>query len=87
MKTGHIQASGYGLVASAVRNNKRLILAMNGLTSTKARSNEARKLMDWGFRHFKTYTLFKYKEEIGEARVWGGVDNWVPLTAQARSAA
>jgi len=82
LKTGHIQASGYALVASAVRSNKRLILAMSGLTSAKQRSKEARKLMDWGFRHFKTYTLFKYKEEISKARVWGGTKNWVPLSAK-----
>ena len=82
LKTGYIRASGYGLVASAVRNNKRLILVMNGLKSTKNRASEARKLMDWGFRHFKTYTLFKRNQEIGEAAVWGGKKNWVPLKAE-----
>ena len=82
LKTGFIRASGYGLVASAVRSNKRLILVMNGLKSAKDRSVEARKLIDWGFRHFKTFTLFKYKEEIGEARVWGGTQNWVGLKAK-----
>lgn len=82
LKTGYIRASGYGLVASAVRNNKRLILVMNGLKSSKERSSEARKLMDWGFRHFKTYTMFKWKEEIGQARVWGGSQSWVGLRAK-----
>lgn len=82
LKTGYIRASGYGLVASAVRNNKRLILVMNGLKSTKERSTEARKLIDWGFRFFKTYTLFKYKEKIGRARVWGGSQSWVGLRAK-----
>ena len=82
LKTGYIRASGYGLVASAVRNNKRLILVMNGLKSTKERSSEARKLIDWGFRHFKTYTMFKWKEKIGRARVWGGTENWVNLSAK-----
>ena len=82
LKTGYIRASGYGLVASVVRSNKRLILVMNGLKSAKDRSEEARKLIDWGFRHFKTFTLFKYKEEIGHARVWGGTENWVGLRAK-----
>ena len=82
LKTGFIRASGYGLVASVVRNNKRLILVMNGLTSTKERASEARKLIDWGFRHFKTYTMFKYNEQIGRARVWGGTKNWVQLQAK-----
>ena len=82
LKTGYIRASGYGLVASVVRNNKRLILVMNGLSSTKERASEARKLIDWGFRHFKTYTMFKYNEQIGRARVWGGTRDWVQLQAK-----
>ena len=82
LKTGFIRASGYGLVASVVRSNKRLILVMNGLKSSKQRASEARKLIDWGFRHFKTFTMFRYKEEIGRARVWGGTQNWVGLRAK-----
>lgn len=82
LKTGYIRASGYGLVGSVVRNNKRLILVMNGLRSTKERASEARKLIDWGFRFFKTFTMFKYKEEIGQALVWGGTQNWVGLRAK-----
>ncbi len=81
LKTGFIRASGYGLVASAVRNNKRLILVLNGMRSAKARSEEARKLLDWGFRFFRPYTMFRYGQEIAEARVWGGDQNWLPLTA------
>jgi D-alanyl-D-alanine carboxypeptidase (penicillin-binding protein 5/6) len=45
MKTGHTAESGYGLVASAVRNGQRLILAMNGLKSANERRDEARKLL------------------------------------------
>jgi D-alanyl-D-alanine carboxypeptidase (penicillin-binding protein 5/6) len=81
LKTGYIRAAGYGLIGSVVRNNKRLIIVLNGLTSSQERANEARKLLDWGFRHFRPYTMFTYGQEIAEARVWGGTRNWVGLTA------
>jgi D-alanyl-D-alanine carboxypeptidase (penicillin-binding protein 5/6) len=83
LKTGYISAAGYGLVASAVRSNKRLILVLNGLESAKDRANEARKLLDWGFRNFRPYTMFIYGQVISEARVWGGTQNWVDLTANS----
>ena len=49
MKTGHIAASGYGLVGSAVQNGRRLILVLNGARSEEERAREARKLIEWGF--------------------------------------
>ena len=49
LKTGFIRASGYSLVASAVRGGRRLILVVSGLRSAEERSREARKLIDWGF--------------------------------------
>jgi D-alanyl-D-alanine carboxypeptidase (penicillin-binding protein 5/6) len=49
MKTGHIAASGYGLVGSAVQNGRRLILVLNGARSEEERGREARRLLEWGF--------------------------------------
>ena len=48
MKTGYIKDAGYGLVGSAVRDGRRLILVVAGLTSIKERKEEAQKLLDWG---------------------------------------
>jgi serine-type D-Ala-D-Ala carboxypeptidase (penicillin-binding protein 5/6) len=79
LKTGHTKASGYGLVASAVRGKRRLILVVNGLPSKKARSSEPERLLDWGFRHFKNYALFKAGEEVERAEVWLGEKPKVPL--------
>lgn len=50
LKTGQTNEAGYALVASAKRGGRRLILAMNGLTSEADRASEARKLLEWGFR-------------------------------------
>ena len=49
LKTGQTSKAGYALVASAERNGRRLILAMNGLKSADERAEEARKLLEWGF--------------------------------------
>jgi D-alanyl-D-alanine carboxypeptidase (penicillin-binding protein 5/6) len=50
LKTGHLAASGFGLVGSAVQNGHRLILVLNGTRSEAERASEARKLMEAGFR-------------------------------------
>ena len=50
LKTGHTKAGGYGLVASAKRGERRLILVINGLKSAKARKKEAIRMFKWGFR-------------------------------------
>ena len=49
VKTGHLAQSGYGLVGSAVRNGRRLILVLNGARSETERAREARRLLEWGF--------------------------------------
>jgi D-alanyl-D-alanine carboxypeptidase (penicillin-binding protein 5/6) len=54
LKTGQTYAGGYGLAASAQRGGVRLILVMNGLKSTKARRNEAIRLLEWGFKRMAT---------------------------------
>lgn len=82
LKTGHTDASGYGLAASAVRNGRRLILVMNGLESVQDRAREAERLLDWGFREFANYTLFRAGEVVEDAPVWLGEQPTVPLVIQ-----
>jgi D-alanyl-D-alanine carboxypeptidase (penicillin-binding protein 5/6) len=79
LKTGHTQAAGYGLVASAERDGHRLILVVNGLDSVNQRSRESARLLNWGFREFGRYELFKAGEEVAEAEVWLGKDGQIPL--------
>lgn len=53
LKTGQTRAGGYGLVVSAKRNGRRLILVVNGLNSEAARREEAKRLLEWGFTRLK----------------------------------
>lgn len=80
MKTGHTDAGGYGLTASAEREGRRLILVVNGLPSMQARADESARLIEWGFREFATYALFKSGETIEQVPVWLGSDDTVPVT-------
>lgn len=79
LKTGHTQDAGYGLTASAVKGDRRLILVVNGLESKKDRSREPDRLLGWGFRDFNNYKLFSAGEEVTKADVWLGKDAKVPL--------
>ncbi|HEY0836472.1 MAG TPA: D-alanyl-D-alanine carboxypeptidase family protein [Azospirillum sp.] len=83
MKTGHTDAAGYGLTASAEREGRRLILVVNGLPSMQARADESARLIEWGFREFNTYALFKAGETIEQVPVWLGMQETVPVTVPA----
>jgi D-alanyl-D-alanine carboxypeptidase (penicillin-binding protein 5/6) len=79
LKTGHTEQSGYGLAASAVRGDRRLILVVNGLESVNARAQETERLLDWGFREFGNYALFRAGETVESAPVWLGREATVPM--------
>ena len=79
LKTGFIKESGYGIVGSAVQGGARLIVAINGARSEKERIDDARRLLEWGFRAFDSRLLFREGATIGEARVFCGDRRYVPL--------
>jgi D-alanyl-D-alanine carboxypeptidase (penicillin-binding protein 5/6) len=79
LKTGFVREAGYGLVASAVQNDLRLIVVVNGLKSEKERQDEARRLLEWGFNNFQSSTLFAEGQVIAHAKVYGSGS--VPLVA------
>ncbi len=79
MKTGFTKDAGYGLVGSVERDGRRLVMVVAGLKTANDRKAEAQKLLDWGFRQFKTIDVFDSGELVAEARVWGGTSNWVEL--------
>ena len=79
LKTGHIREAGYGLVGSAVQDSRRLIVVVNGLATQEERRDEAKKLLEWGFKSFSEARLFDAGEEVGRARVWGAERFSVPL--------
>lgn len=79
MKTGYTKEAGYGLVGSALRDGRRLIMVVVGLPSINDRKAEAQKLLDWGFGQFKVIDLYGQGEIVSRARVWGGSEHWVNL--------
>jgi len=79
LKTGHTEVGGYGLTVSAIRKNRRLILVINGLPTKKSRAVESERILDWGFREFNNYALFKAGETVTEAQIWMGEHGSVPL--------
>jgi D-alanyl-D-alanine carboxypeptidase (penicillin-binding protein 5/6) len=83
LKTGHTSEAGYGLVASAQRDGRRIILAISGMESADERAREARRLMEYGLQDFEEVTLLAGDEVVGEAVVRGGVAPSVPMTAEA----
>lgn len=80
MKTGYTEASGYAIVGSAVRDGQRLIAVLSGMKSKKERAEEARKILDWGFRAFERLNLFDDKQVVGTVPVYGGEVSSVDVT-------
>jgi len=81
-KTGHTQAAGYGLVGSAKRGDRRLLLVLNGLETSRSRAQESLRLMDWGFNNFQLVDFYKQGEIVMEASTWLGKQEKVKLSSQ-----
>ncbi len=79
MKTGYTKEAGYGLVGSVQRDGRRLIMVIAGLETLGDRKIEAQRLLEWGFRQFKTMDVFEEGEVVSKARVWGGAEQFVDL--------
>ena len=69
LKTGHTEEAGFCLTASAKKGERRLIEVMTGMNSNKERSEEAERLMEWGFREFNNYNLLNKGQTIAEIPV------------------
>jgi D-alanyl-D-alanine carboxypeptidase (penicillin-binding protein 5/6) len=77
MKTGHTDASGYSMIASARRPNgnsgeRRLISVLSGASSDSARTQESQKLLNWGFQNFDTVKLYSKGQAVATPEVWKG---------------
>jgi D-alanyl-D-alanine carboxypeptidase (penicillin-binding protein 5/6) len=81
LKTGHTEGGGYGLVASSKRNDRRVILVLNGMSSMHERAEESERLMDWAFFNFEDVTLFSAGDVIENVPVWLGTSHAVPLVS------
>ncbi len=79
LKTGHTEAAGYCLVASAKRDNMRLISVVMGTASEKERAEESMKLLNYGFRFFETHKLYSGGESLSQAKIWKGSSSQLPV--------
>lgn len=79
VKTGFTEDAGYCMVASALRENMRLISVVMGTASANARANESQSLLNYGFRFFETHRLYQANEALSEPRVWKGASKNVSL--------
>jgi D-alanyl-D-alanine carboxypeptidase (penicillin-binding protein 5/6) len=82
MKTGFTNEAGYNLVGSAVQNGVRLIVVVTGLKNPKDRADDAKKLLDYGFKNFDSRVLFAEGQTVAEAKVYGGAQGSVPVAAK-----
>ena len=72
LKTGHTEAAGYGLVGSAKRGNRRITFVVSGMKTSKERTIESEKLINWAYRDFKAERVVQKNQEIGRIPVWLG---------------
>ncbi len=79
LKTGHLEASGYGVTGSAVRDGVRRIIVIHGLANEAARAQEAERIMRLAFSAFDIKTVTPEKLVLPDVPVWMGQDTSVPV--------
>ncbi len=78
VKTGHTEGAGYCLVASALRDNMRLISVVMGTKSDSSRATANAELLNYGFRFYETRRIYKSGDKLTDAHVWKGLESIVP---------
>ena len=81
IKTGHTESAGYCLVSSGVRNDTRLISVTLRSSSEKTRLTDNRRLLDYGFRYFRTKKILTRDLSLLKEQVWGGEEEQVSLSS------
>lgn len=79
MKTGHTESAGFCLVASAKRNQRRLISVVLGASSDNLRATESQKLLNYGFQNFEAVRLYQKNEPVASLRLWKGTESKVKV--------
>ncbi|MCT4555655.1 MAG: D-alanyl-D-alanine carboxypeptidase [Pelagimonas sp.] len=82
LKTGHTQEAGYGLVGSAKQGDRRVIFAITGLGSAKARAEESESIVNWAFRQFAEQTVVTQGKSIAQAEIFLGAEDSVGLVSE-----
>ena len=82
LKTGHTEEAGYGLVGSAKQGDRRIIFAITGLATARARAEEAEQIINWAFRQFAERSVAEAGTRLAEAEVWRGERPLVGLSVK-----
>lgn len=82
LKTGHTDIGGYGVVISATKDGRRLILVINGLDNQKVREQEAQSLLNYGFMNFTNVVVAKANTPVSQAKTWLAAEEMVNLVAK-----
>ena len=80
LKTGHTDESGYSLIGSVLRGDRRVLVVVSGLASMKERASEGERLVEWAFREYNNYKLFNAGDKVDDADVWLGSAPKVGMT-------
>lgn len=80
LKTGHTEEAGFGLTASAIRDGRRIVMVVHGLTGMQERADETGQLLDWAYRETGNFTVAAKGAVLAEAPVEYGETKTVPLT-------
>jgi D-alanyl-D-alanine carboxypeptidase (penicillin-binding protein 5/6) len=75
MKTGHTESAGFCLVASARRDNRRLISVVIGTATDSLRASESQRLLNYGFHDFEAVRLYQKEQPVSTVRLWKGTEN------------
>ncbi|PYG27734.1 D-alanyl-D-alanine carboxypeptidase family protein [Pelagimonas varians] len=81
LKTGHTSEAGYGLVGSARNDDRRIVFAITGLESERARAEESEAIVNWAFRQFAEQTIVTKDKAVAEADIWLGAEEKVGLVS------
>ncbi len=82
LKTGHTDAGGFGLCASAERNGRRIVMVLNGMPTSKARIEESERLLDWAFANFEDVRLYAAGDPVDKVPVWLGAKSTATLVSR-----
>lgn len=82
IKTGHAEEAGYGLMGSAIRDGRRIVMVLNGMASMDERAQESTRLVEWALNNFTNVNILQSGMQAGSAPVVMGVERSVPLIVQ-----
>ena len=82
LETGYAPDAGFSMVASALQNGLRLVVVIAGAKTEKDRNDEAKKLLEWGFKGFEARFIFAEGQTVAEAKLFGGAKSSVSLVSK-----